>query len=578
MTWVEYKYGKHTIKKEVDEIRAFLGDKSGGYLMLSSDSIKSRYDGLFSYLDNMFKIVDSFGFGFDKVINHLNHIDFEHSKLWFTPEDNCFVLDTSKPITLDFDIRKSFDLKEWGRHYEISVRKNTIVIRFTKKTDKREDDSDGELDYQLFVAIKHSGKHEFIEKWVEKQYEYDKHRGSAPFSRHVYRALKIDAKKIVIATGASGKKAIDKVEKSYGKPSRARIGFKKSKNEDISFAYNFARVGYEELFVNKRIFAGYPWFFQFWTRDEAVSVGALIAQKRYDLAKKILFNQLNYIQADGRITNRIPESTLTCADGNGWNAFRLKQLLKLGKLDDTEKIFLKAKLQYIFDRFEEKFVHGDFVQNQVNATWMDTNFGGDNRNGARIEIQAMHMAFYNLIYELTKQQKFKDLELHLKEKVRREFWNKKLLADGLGDFTIRPNIFIAYYIYPELLSKQEWIKCFENSIPNLWLDWGGLSSIDKNHKLFRKYYSGEDTASYHRGDSWYWINNLAAICMYRLDKARFKRYIDGIFNASTREILWKGATGRHAEISSAAEQKGQGCLSQAWSCATYIEMIKEFEY
>ncbi len=577
MVGVEYRYGKHTIKKEVEDIRAFLGDKRGGYFMLSSGE-HSRYDGLFSYLDDMYKTVDSFGFSFGKLTNYLNHADMNHTKAWFVPNSNAFVLNTTRPLTLDLDVRKSFDLRQWGRNYEISVHKKTIVIRFVKKTDPREDKSSGEVEYQLFVAIKHSGKHDFIEEWIEKFYDYDKQRGSQPFSRHVYRALDIDAKKIVIATAASGKQAIDAVEEAYAKPNKARVGFKQSKKPKTSFAYNFARQGFDELIVNDRIFAGFPWFFQFWTRDEAVSVGALISQKKYGLAKNILFNQLNCIQPDGRITNRIPESKLTCADGNGWNTYRLKQLLELNQLDKTEQIFLKAKLQYIFDRFEDKYVHGDFVHNEKNETWMDTDFEGDDRDGARIEIQAMHMSFYNLIYKLTKQQKFKDLELHLKHKVKQEFWSGEFLADGLNDFTVRPNVFIAYYLYPKLLSKKEWIKCFENSIPKLWLDWGGLSSIDKDHILFRSNYSGEDNASYHRGDSWYWINNLAAICLYRLDKARFKRYIDDIFNASTQEILWKGAAGRHAEISSAAQQKGQGCLSQAWSLGTYIEMVNEFGF
>ena len=148
-------------------------------------------------------------------------------------------------------------------------------------------------------------------------------------------------------------------------------------------------------------------------------------------------------------------------------------------------------------------------------------------------------------------------------------------ADGLDDWTIRPNVFIAAYIYPELLSKNEWKKCFNAVIPKLWLSWGGLSTIDKNHPFFCENYSGEIPKSYHRGDSWFWINNLAAIVMARVDKNEFKRYIDMIIDASAKDIMYKGFIGHHSELSSASKQKAEGCLCQAWSSAMFVELVHE---
>ena len=217
----------------------------------------------------------------------------------------------------------------------------------------------------------------------------------------------------------------------------------------------------------------------------------------------------------------------------------------------------------------------DFAINGPQETWMDTVWGNDTRSGARIEIQALRLSMYRLAYELSGKDEFKELEQKLKEKVREKFWNGNILADGLDDWTIRPNLFIAAYIYPELLSKDEWSKCFETALPKLWLEWGGLATIDKDNPLFCDNYTGENHQSYHRGDSWFWINNLAAIVMARVDRKLFGNYIDQILDASANDILYQGFIGHHSELSSASEQKSEGCLCQAWSSAMFVELMHE---
>jgi len=179
------------------------------------------------------------------------------------------------------------------------------------------------------------------------------------------------------------------------------------------------------------------------------------------------------------------------------------------------------------------------------------------------------------MYKLSNNPIYLHLENELKEKVRNNLWNGNILADGLNDFVIRPNIFIAAYAYPSLLTQEEWIKCFSNMLPALWLEWGGLSTIDKDNPLFIDEHSGEDNKSYHRGDSWFWLNNLAAITLYRADRLKFKKYINSILKASTKDILWKGAIGNASEISSAKELESNGCVCQAFSSAMFIELIYE---
>jgi glycogen debranching enzyme len=209
------------------------------------------------------------------------------------------------------------------------------------------------------------------------------------------------------------------------------------------------------------------------------------------------------------------------------------------------------------------------------------------RDGARIEIQALRLCLYKLARKLNADIKKKSYyyraEQKLKNKVREEFWDGEILADGIYpktlevDSTIRPNIFLTAYLYPELLSRKEWKTCFDNAINKLWLSWGGFATIDKNNPGYYPYSTGENPSSYHQGDSWYFVNNLAAITLFRLDKDKYKNYIEEILAASVDDLLWFNTLAASSEISAAEENSHKGCFNQAWSAATYMEMISEMQ-
>ncbi|OVE74776.1 hypothetical protein BVX95_01225, partial [archaeon D22] len=74
-------------------------------------------------------------------------------------------------------------------------------------------------------------------------------------------------------------------------------------------------------------------------------------------------------------------------------------------------------------------------------------------------------------------------------------------------------------------------------------------------------------------------NNIAAIALKRVNYDMFYNVIVKIVEASTEEILSRGVMGVSSELSSAKELRSEGCFSQAWSAATYIELVHElFEY
>ena len=223
---------------------------------------------------------------------------------------------------------------------------------------------------------------------------------------------------------------------------------------------------------------------------------------------------------------------------------------------------------------------------------MDTTIdstSNDTREGQRIEIQAARLLMIKLMIELSnmtddskKEKEYIKIEQEFAKKVKDTFLSsiseeqqQLILKDGKDDAAIRPNIFLAYYLYPELLSHQEWEEVFDNTLKKLWVDWGGLTTIDKTSRYFTWEYSGENNKSYHRGDSWFFINNIAAICLYKVNKIKYDYAIRKIIDASTQDILWNGFIGHASELSSAKEQRAEGCLAQAWSAGTYIELVHE---
>ncbi|MFC1732032.1 amylo-alpha-1,6-glucosidase, partial [candidate division KSB1 bacterium] len=609
---VIHNIGKTTVEGKTHNPSFILTNKIGGYFSLSNYPI-SRYQGAF-FCDNfeMFKVVENIipldAGNVIKLTNKLYCIEREREsglkETIFMPllhNSIGYQLSKESEIQIDLDCKKAYDDREFGRFYKIYKEKGKFIIEYTKKTDKKEDSNHGKAEYKLYVVIDNGKDFKKLDDFYPIHYSFDKDRGSWPWERHVYKSIVIKAKRMVISFSNNKNKAIkenDKIIKSLKNIREKQEMYVSStrefKDEKITMAYKASCSSMDHLVQNignkKGVYAGLWWFFQYWTRDEAISLKALMLQGRYDLVKDILFRQLKQIREDGRLSNRYPPSNLDSADGIGWVMKRCYDLFEELYMKDliTEYLsksdleFLKKKVEDTVFNLRSKHTGQDFAINNKLETWMDTDHDGDYREGIRIEIQALRLCMYKLMKLLCKtlgdnigHNMAVHLETDLVKKVREKFWNGRYLDDGVNDKTIRPNIFIAYYVYPELLTKPQWQKCFKFIMPKLWNSWGGLSTIDKGSPLFCNNHTGQNNQSYHRGDSWYWINNLAALCLAKVHRRKFREYIDKIVEASTEEILFSGAVGHHAEISSANNRESKGCFMQAWSAAMYIEMIDE---
>lgn len=564
-----------------------LTNKLGGYTSFSENPV-SRFQGVYFFENQIIKVIEDI-----RVNGEFTDLksDWRATRQKQEIRENFFMvhnhnvlvyeLNDYAEIGLLLDVRHPYDNRVFGNFYEIKEEKNRLVIKFTKVNDAREG-GNNEKEYECYLVVSSKDmKTNIVNEWHKREYEFDRKRNSPPYSRYVYMACKINARRLIFSFSFDKAKAIRqaeyvvkrldylklKQENHYRKITNSRLNIK---DKETELAYKNALNALNSLIVKDGIYAGLWWFFQFWSRDEAISSGALIQQGRYNEAKKILFKLLKNIN-NGTIVNKFQDPDLKSADAVGWIFFRLWQLSKKNKLKRKEKKIVEEKLKESVEALFKNNTVRSLAINGKKETWMDSL----DREGARIEIQALRLFMYKFMSSLKDAKFYRNLEHNMRKKVKKEFWRKKVLIDGADDPTIRPNAFIAYYIYPELLSDEEWKTCFDSLLKSLWLEWGGIASLDKNHEDFVRYSTGENNRSYHRGDSWYWINNLAAICLNRLDGDYYKPYINKLLKASANQILYSGVIGHHCELSSAQKQTSEGCPSQAWSNAIFIELIHE---
>ncbi|VVB81145.1 Amylo-alpha-1,6-glucosidase [uncultured archaeon] len=535
--------------------------------------IKSRYQGLFfSGDDKVFKTIAHFdvkgapGAILNEFWKVSRNRDGVQESFWFAHRLPVFFYELSRSAKVDvlFDCKLNFDNRDWGRNYQFSFEDKALLVHFEKLNDSRE--TSGE-EYDFWLAL-YGCDFEKIDKWEQQTYSFDELRNSPPFSRWVLRGCRASGS-FVVAFSKSKDDALKLAKSSWKnrqmlakeaeKFASNSISAGHVKNSDFRSAYECAQYSLVCLHSNNGLYAGLPWFHQRWARDELVCVKALLHSGQESLAKAVLFDWLDKLN-NCKLPGALGENVADC-----WLFLRFEDYLP--EMSRKEKEYLLEKLSAFLQRVESNLQDG-LVINGAKETWMDS----IDRSGARIEVQCLILSACRLSRLLGKEV---PLEQTLKDNVKKAFWNGKHLSDGAGDQTVRPNVFIAAYAYPELLSKKDWIACFDFVLPKLWLDWGGLSTVDKSHSSFVKNHTGENSKSYHSGDSWFWINNLAGVVLFAFDKKKYKNYIQHILKASTREILEEGVIGHHAELSSASKLLSEGCLVQAWSSAMYIELIEE---
>jgi len=588
---ITHQYKNLKIQKEINKnVGLALGNDLGNYFYLTNGD-ETRYQGFF-YADGenyknklaVYKIIDQINI-LDKIeITEIKNNFFEIERKYennlrekyFMPDGyNSLCLKTNKKVKAEIilDMRHPYDSSQKDKIYNLEIARDYALIKFKN----------------LYLAIKTDCyDYKKIGEFFSKHYQKDENRNSYPCDKFIFKALEIEFKNAVFSVADTRQEALEEAKYVFNNFNELREKTKKDiyqkikpaniGDKEIKMACSCAKNSVNTLLVKnnnkKGACAGLPWFFQFWHRDEAVSLLQIYKLDK-NLAQEIILAQLKSVLKNGQISKQRffdkKEMKLESADALSWLVNRVSKIFTDNNLAKDFEIEIKEELEKAVSNLIQKRTTDDLADSSNNETWMDSL----DRDGARIEIQAGRLRIYNFLYKLTKNDQYQILEKELKIKVRKKFYQGGILFDGPDDKIIRPNIFLAAYLYPELLDNQEWEKCFDKILPKLYLEWGGISSVDITSRKFIKQNTGENNASYHNGNSWYWVNNLTALVLYKLNSDKYSKYINSIMEASTNEILYNGIAGHHSEVSSAEKQTAGGCGIQLWSSAIYLEVLDE---
>ncbi|MCF7851052.1 MAG: hypothetical protein K9M85_05265 [Candidatus Marinimicrobia bacterium] len=375
-----------------------------------------------------------------------------------------------------------------------------------------------------------------------------------------------------------------------------------SNREDLNQAIPWANASLDALIMDQQgvgIFAGLPWFSDYWGRDIFISfTGAALVSGEFDVAKQILLSFADLQNVDptdknyGRVPNRArPDEVIyNTTDGTPWFIRSVWDYYRytgdeafLQQLWPAIQHATSGALKNWVDEETGLLVHDDA------DTWMDakTQEGAWSPRGDRaIEIQFIWRDQLEITRRLAA--KYGDETLQeacantLDQMVRgfglfRSTETGHLVdhlnADGSQDVQIRPNVFLVPPLFQETC---DWVT-FKTLAPELVTKNGvlSLSQTDENfhpyHHLKGRYVQD---AAYHNGIIWTW-NSAATLSQ----AVRFHQdhYVSAIFDDLTHHLNDRGAVGTIAELTDAWPRDGElqlsGTFSQAWSLAEYLRVL-----
>lgn len=366
-------------------------------------------------------------------------------------------------------------------------------------------------------------------------------------------------------------------------------------------ALAWAKVSLDALMMNQKekgIFAGLPWFDNYWGRDTFISLpGATLVTGRCAEARQILlsfsaFQNLDSLSADwGRIPNIVTTTDKAYNTADGTPRFVAVAHQYVERSGDTSFIRLiypairraaEGTIRYHTDSLGF-LVHGDA------ETWMDA-VGPDGpwspRGNRANDIQALWVAqldaslwFARRCGDSSRITVWKELRDRCAANFLRYFVRRpegalfdRLRADGSGDSTFRPNQLFTGSLLGER-TREEMIRAVTSRLAYEY----GVASLSQDDPNFHPYHQYEPyypkDAAYHNGTVWTWLQGSLISELCRIDRSRLAYRIT---RNSIHQILDRGAVGTQSELIDAIRRPGEseprlsGTFSQAWNLAEFV--------
>jgi len=433
--------------------------------------------------------------------------------------NNSLNIQAIRPIflTIYFDVRKLYSTINEGQIYNFLPSEKSFYVYF------KQEKENFDLDFQIIF----DGNLQVLNEFSEKDFLLDKKRNSSFY-------------KFKILKGIQGYVTNLEIKTDFYNP---EIKFD---IEEINPLKNFTLKRILSLYNGEKLRAGLFWFPQRWYRDELLTLIFLSSNKSLkDLKNRILeyyLNNLDFVWNKNKEKDPIisVDTLLLLINALDEEFIRKNRNLFVDYLNKWEKSFIKEST-----RLPSK------------STWMDTK----NREVA-FEVDALFLSSLNKLELINDLKKYKT---SLKVKIFSNQYPKNEL--------ISPNSFIAYFFYKDFFEEYEWLKLFDEVIEQHYLEWGGFSSASKQSPEFYENHTGEDSRSYHSGDSWFWINNLGAYVLENLSFKKYEEKINKIKKASIYNLLALKGLGYMSELSSAKELRYEGCVAQLWSLSSLFLLL-----
>ncbi len=351
------------------------------------------------------------------------------------------------------------------------------------------------------------------------------------------------------------------------------------------------------------IYAGLPWFDEYWGRDTFVSLaGAALATGHFETARQILKSFARFQDLDpasvfyGRVPNIVKADSLDyhTTDGTPRFVIALRDYVRYS----GDRAIIGDLYRNVAASIEGALVHwtdaSGYLVHCDNETWMDARRSSDlasySPRGTRgNDVQALWYEqlragadFATATGNDAAARRWSAAADRLRDAFARDFVDAtgariadRLMADGRPDYTLRPNLLFALpLLREESVSAAALRQCWESLV----FPWG-VATLDPRDPNFHRYHlapgSYPKDAAYHNGTVWPWLDGIA---IERMVEAGQIELAWPLFDQLNAMALARGVVGGLPETSDAYPHPGErwprltGTFLQAWSNAEHLRV------
>lgn len=517
---------------------------------------------------------------------------------------NCIVLEFEKVKANKISVRPAFAGYQSADDFEIAFLEGVLLV-----ARKSHIESGPREDYPVWIGLTFSG--------VSTDTSHSSIHSSPSFGPAAVQASVKEGKAVAVLVAGVSRDETISLAHTASREYRELIdrrrhrmeqvlntAYVRTDNDRFDKALHWAVLSMDALIMSqgkKGIFAGLPWFSNYWGRDSFISLpGACLVTGNFREARKILRSFAEWQDKNplspsfGRIPNLVTPTSISynTGDGTPWFVIALAEYVSYsGDLGFGRELY--PVVQRAIEGALRHCDKNSFLTHGDAETWMDAvgPEGPWSPRGSRAnDVQALwyrQLLRSSLLAELLGDSQRAQTWFSLADRVQRSLnslfmehstpsIHDHLNKDGTPDSQFRPNQLLVL----DLLDNQEQQKQIFRRVTERLVYPHGVASLwqgDPNFHPFHHYQpSYVQDAAYHNGIVWTWLSGPW------IDAATRFGYQDLAFQVTENmvgQILDRGGVGTISELLDAApradekEPRLSGTFTQAWSLAEFIRVF-----